>query len=151
MKFNRRLLRSVIINVIVFLTVCLCTVPFALIPILSFLAEVGAVLDVFVPQAMIAVFLTLLSPFMVFLSKKEGVACESHAVTSATRKHIYVGIINVFIECTIFGAFYDTWDSLPKQPYEEIMPTLGLNLPKISAFFITYISLRYDAYSIMFF
>lgn len=80
-----------------------------------------------------------------FLSKKEGLPSESQAVRAGIKKYLYFVVFDVFLGFRVWGTFLDALQGFIDQPSDQFMPLLGLTVPRNSNFFITFISLKYDA------
>lgn len=157
-KFYERQIRSFIVYGIVFLTVCFYMIPIAFVsafttmenlrkylPFLKKIVdqpEIKTVLEAFLPQLALLVFMALLPTFLMFLSKEEGIPSESHAVRAASGKYFYFIVFNVFLGVTIGGALYDSLKTIVKQP-KQIITLLGTSLPKSATFFLTFVALKY--------
>lgn len=156
-KFYERQIRKYVIYVIVFLAVVFYMIPIAfisafttldnlkkLLPFLKPIVEkdaVKTVLEAYLPQIALIVFLALLPMFLMFLSKTEGIVSESHAVRAASGKYFYFIVFNVFLGVTVGGTLFSSLKTIEKNP-NQIVPMLGSNLPKNATFFLTYVALR---------
>ncbi|KVH89298.1 protein of unknown function DUF221 [Cynara cardunculus var. scolymus] len=109
--YYAREIRQYVVYLIVFLTICFYMIPIGLISALTTLAnlkklapflkpvvdqaEIRTVLEAYLPQIALIVFLALLPKFLLFLSKAEGIPSESHAVRAASGKYFYFSVLNV--------------------------------------------------------
>lgn len=144
---SRRRTRSSVIHGIVFLTVCFFMIPVAIVGLFNYNcpAAVWAGLGAFLPQVLLVAVFALLSRFLMFLSKKEGLPSESQAVRAAIKKYFYFVVFDVFLGFTAWGTFLDALQGFIDQPSDQFMPLLGLSVPRNSNFFITFIALKFDA------
>ncbi|URD88923.1 hypothetical protein MUK42_20710 [Musa troglodytarum] len=143
---SQRRTRSSVIHGIVFLTVCFFTIPVAIVGLLAnynYPAAVWAGLGAFLPQVLLVAFFALLSRFLMFLSKKEGLPFESQAVRAAIKRHFCFVVFDVFLGFTVWGTFLDALQGFIDQPSDQFMPLLGLSVPRNSNFFITFIALKF--------
>lgn len=156
-KFYERQVRKYAVYVIVFLAVVFYMIPITLISafttlvnlekLLPFLKpivenpEIKTVLEAYLPQIALIVFLALLPMFLMFLSKMEGIVSESHAVRAASGKYFYFIVFNVFLGVTVGGTLFSSLKTIEKDP-NQIVPLLGSNLPKNATFFLTFVALR---------
>nr|QFG71781.1 CSC1-like protein ERD4 [Salicornia brachiata] len=106
------------------------------------IAAVRTVLEAYLPQIALIVFLALLPTMLMFLSKAEGIPSESHAVRAASGKYFYFIVLNVFIGVTIGGSLYDNFKEFQHNP-TGIADTLARNLPDNATFFLTFVALRF--------
>ncbi|PIA30026.1 hypothetical protein AQUCO_05700019v1 [Aquilegia coerulea] len=160
MKFYQRQLRQDIVYVIVALTVLFYMIPITFISafttlknlkkILPFLKpvvdqpEVKTVLEAYLPQVALIVFLALLPKLLMFLSKAEGIPSLSHVVRASSGKYFYFIILNVFIGVTISGTLLRTIKEIQKDAtFKKIVDLLGKNLPLSATFFLTFVALKF--------
>ncbi|WOL07883.1 hypothetical protein Cni_G16632 [Canna indica] len=157
-KFYERKIRSLIIYGIVFLTVCFYMIPITIISSLTTLPnlkkylpflkkiidqpEIRTVLEAFLPQLALILFMALLPSLLMFLSKEEGIPSESHVVRAASGKYFYFIVFNVFLGVTIGGTLLGNLQKIIDQPKDTIS-LLGENLPKNATFFLTYVALKF--------
>ncbi|KAF9620869.1 hypothetical protein IFM89_015110 [Coptis chinensis] len=103
MKFYQRQIRADIIYVIVVLTIFFYMIPIGLIsafttllnlkkllPFIKPVVDIPAiktVLEAYLPQIALIVFLALLPKFLMFLSKAEGIPSKSHAIRATSGKY----------------------------------------------------------------
>lgn len=156
-RFYERKVRSLIVYGIVFLAVVFYMVPIGFISAFTTLANlkkylpfiksvvdipaVKSVLEAYLPQIALIVFLALLPKFLLFLSRAEGISSESHVVRAASGKFFYFIIFNVFLGVTIGGTLFSSLKQIEKDP-NSIIPLLGSNLPKSATFFLTFVALK---------
>ncbi|KAK1279497.1 hypothetical protein QJS04_geneDACA017710 [Acorus gramineus] len=157
-KFHARQIRQYVVYGIVFLTVVFYMVPITAISafttlsnlkkLLPFLKkavdqpEVKSVLEAYLPQIALIVFLALLPKFLMMLSKNEGIPSGSHIVRSASGKFFYFTIFNVFLGVTLSGTLFASLKTVLKHP-DQIIPMLGKSLPGNANFFITLVALKF--------
>ncbi|CAA7406884.1 unnamed protein product [Spirodela intermedia] len=157
-RFFERKVRSLIVYVIVFLAVVFYMVPITFISAFTTLANlkkylpfiksvvdipaVKSVLEAYLPQIALIVFMALLPKFLLFLSRAEGIASESHVVRAASGKFFYFIIFNVFLGVTIGSTLFASFKEIEKKP-NSIVPLLGSSLPKSATFFLTFVALKF--------
>ncbi|KAG6509247.1 hypothetical protein ZIOFF_034638 [Zingiber officinale] len=157
-KFYERQIRASAIYGLVFLTVVFYMIPITFVSgfttvenlkkYLSFTKkivdqpEIRTVLEAYLPQLALIVFLALLPGFLMFLSKQEGIPSESHAARAASGKYFYFIVFNVFLGVTIGGALIDSLKTIVNHP-SEIVTLLGASLPKSATFFLTFVALKF--------
>lgn len=157
-KFFQRQIRQYVVYVIVALTIMFYMIPIGLISalttldnlkkILPFLKPVinitalKTVLEAYLPQIALIVFLALLPKLLLFLSKTEGIPAVSHAVRAASGKYFYFTVLNVFIGVTVGGTLFKTFKSIEKDP-NSIVDVLANSLPGNATFFLTYVALQF--------
>ena len=156
-KFYERKVRELASYGIVFLTVVFYMIPIGLIsafttldnmkkllpftkPVID-IPEVKTVLEAYLPQIALLVFLALLPKFLLFLSRIEGIPSESHVVRAASGKYFYFIIFNVFLGVTLGGTLFRSLKEVQKSP-NSIIPMLGSNLPGSATFFLTFVALQ---------
>ncbi|XP_028755620.1 CSC1-like protein ERD4 [Neltuma alba] len=157
-RFFEREVRQYVVYVIVALTIFFYIIPITfisalttlknLVMILPFLkpvvkiAIIKTVLEAYLPQIALIIFLALLPKFLYFLSKLEGIPTESHLVRAASGKYFYFTVLNVFIGVTIGGTLFRTFKTIEKNP-NKIVELLASNLPDNATFFLTYVALKF--------
>ncbi|PON37080.1 Calcium-dependent channel [Parasponia andersonii] len=157
-KFFERQLRQYVVYVIVALTIFFYMIPIGLISafttlknlkkLLPFLKSildedaVRTVLEAYLPQIALIVFLALLPKLLLFLSKTEGIPSQSHAVRAASGKYFYFSVLNVFIGVTIAGTLFSTFKELQKNP-NSIISLLAGSIPENAPFFLTFVALKF--------
>lgn len=156
--FVQRLVRQFVVYGIVFLTVLFFMIPIAFISAiialdnlekkLTFLKPVveipaiKAVLQAFLPQLALIVFLALLPMLLLKLSKAEGIPSQSHVVRAAAGKYFYFNVFNVFLGVTIVGSLFNSLNGIFKDP-TSIVTLLSASLPLQATFFITFVALKF--------
>ncbi|CAL9088525.1 unnamed protein product [Musa textilis] len=157
-KFYERQIRSFVVYGIVFLTVFFYMIPITFVSAFTTLKnlkkylpflkkivaqpEIKTVLEAFLPQIALLVFMALLPTLLVFLSKEEGIPSESHAVRAASGKYFYFVVFNVFLGVTIGGALFDSLKTIINHP-KQVITLLGSSLPKSATFFLTFVALKF--------
>ncbi|XVF40062.1 hypothetical protein PTKIN_Ptkin01aG0082200 [Pterospermum kingtungense] len=157
-KFFERITRQYIVYVIVLLTVVFFMIPIGVIsafttlenlrrflPFLKPIVDLEAiktVLEAYLPQLALIIFLALLPKFLLFLSKAEGIPTESHAVRAASGKYFYFSVFNVFIGVTVGGTLFSTLKTIEKDP-NSLIPLLAKSLPSNATFFLTFVALKF--------
>ncbi|XP_020237007.1 CSC1-like protein ERD4 [Cajanus cajan] len=157
-KFYQRELRQYLVYVIVALTVFFYMIPITfisavttldnLVKLLPFIKPIvkikvlKTVLEAYLPQLALIIFLALLPKLLLFLSKFEGIPTESHAVRAASGKYFYFTVLNVFIGVTIGGTLFKAFKTIEKNPNETVS-LLAESLPGNATFFLTYVALKF--------
>ncbi|KAL9321019.1 hypothetical protein ACSQ67_012858 [Phaseolus vulgaris] len=159
-KYFQRELRQYLVYVIVALTIFFYMIPITfvsafttldnLVKYLPFIkpivriAALRTVLEAYLPQLALIIFLALLPKLLLFLSKFEGIPTESHAVRAASGKYFYFIVLNVFIGVTIGGTLFKAFNKIQKNPsLSEISSLLAESLPGNATFFLTYVALKF--------
>ncbi|KAK7245626.1 hypothetical protein RIF29_40474 [Crotalaria pallida] len=153
-----RELRQYVVYVIVALTIFFYMIPITfisavttlnnLVKLLPFIKPIvrikvlKTVLEAYLPQLALIIFLALLPKLLLFLSKLEGIPTESHAIRAAAGKYYYFTVLNVFIGVTIGGTLFSTFKEIEKNP-NKIVPLLAASLPGNATFFLTYVALKF--------
>ncbi|KAI3680967.1 hypothetical protein L6452_35747 [Arctium lappa] len=156
--YYAREIRQYVVYFIVFLTICFYMIPIGLVSALTTLANleklapflkpvveraaIKTVLEAYLPQIALIVFLALLPKFLLFLSKAEGIPSESHAVRAASGKYFYFSVLNVFIGVTIGGTLFDSLKEIQKNP-NSLVQKLASSLPGNATFFLTFVALKF--------
>lgn len=156
-KFFKRQVRQYVIYVIVGLTIFFYMIPIGFISALTTLENlrkflpflkpvveqkaIKTVLEAYLPQIALIIFLALLPKFLLFLSKAEGIPSQSHAIRAASGKYFYFSVLNVFIGVTIGGTLFGTFKDIQKKP-DSLIPLLGSKLPDNATFFLTFVALK---------
>lgn len=156
-KFFQRLVRQYVVYVIVALTILFYMIPIGLISafttldnlkkLLPFLksvvniAAIKTVLEAYLPQIALLVFLAMLGKVLLFLSKAEGIPSLSHAVRAASGKYFYFIVLNVFIGVTVGGTLFSTFKDIQKDP-NSLVSLLANSLPGNATFFLTFVALK---------
>ncbi|XP_060178973.1 CSC1-like protein ERD4 [Lycium barbarum] len=157
-KFYERMIRQYVVYTVVFLTIFFYLIPIGfvsalttldnLMKILPFLKPVvkqkaiKTVLEAFLPQLALILFLALLPKFLLFLSRAEGIPSESHVTRAASGKYFYFSVLNVFIGVTLGGTLFTNFKNVENNP-NSIFLVLAESLPKNATFFLTFVALRF--------
>lgn len=157
MGFYQRIVRQYVIYFIVLLTIFFYMIPIGFISALTTLKNlrkylpflkvivdqpaIKTVLEAYLPQLALIVFLALLPKFLLFLSKAEGIPSESHATRAASGKYFYFTVLNVFIGVTIGSTLFNTFKSIQAHP-NSIISLLATSLPSSATFFLTFVALK---------
>ncbi|XP_014518442.1 CSC1-like protein ERD4 [Vigna radiata var. radiata] len=159
-KYFQRELRQYLVYVIVALTIFFYMIPITFIsafttldnlvkylPFIKPIVRIKAlrtVLEAYLPQLALIIFLALLPKLLLFLSKFEGIPTESHAVRAASGKYYYFIVLNVFIGVTIGGTLFKAFHRIQENPnINEIASLLAESLPGNATFFLTYVALKF--------
>ncbi|KAL5196881.1 hypothetical protein ABZP36_000393 [Zizania latifolia] len=157
-KMYERQIRQVVIYMIVFLTVVFYMVPITAISALTTLEklreklpflkvvvdqkEIKTVLQAYLPQLALIVFLALLPSLLMFLSKSEGIPSQSHTVRAAAGKYFYFIVFNVFLGVTIGSTLFSALTTIINNP-PGIIKMLANSLPGSATFFLTFVALKF--------
>ncbi|XP_050287838.1 CSC1-like protein ERD4 [Quercus robur] len=157
-SFFQRQVRQYVIYIVVALTIVFFMIPIGFISALTTLgnlkkylpflkpivdiAAIKTVLEAYLPQLALIIFLALLPKFLYSLSKAEGIPSESHVVRAAAGKYFYFIVLNVFIGVTVGGTLFTTFKSIKKDP-DSIPDLLAAGLPLNATFFLTFVALRF--------
>lgn len=106
------------------------------------ISAVKAILEAYLPQLALIIFLALLPKLLLFLSKFEGIPSEGHAERAASGKYFYFTVLNVFLGVTLSGALFRTFKSIQKDP-NSLVPLLASSLPGSATFFLTFVALKF--------
>ncbi|GLU14253.1 hypothetical protein SLE2022_308340 [Rubroshorea leprosula] len=156
-KFFQRQTRQYVVYLIVFLTISFYLIPISFVSALTTLANlkkllpflepilkfktIETVLESYLPQFVLYIFMRFLPKFLLFLSKIEGIPSESHAVRAASGKYFYFIVVNVFIGIAIGGTIISTIKRIEKNP-NSVVTILAESLPDLATFFLTYVALN---------
>ncbi|KAG0579805.1 hypothetical protein M758_4G125800 [Ceratodon purpureus] len=160
-----RMVRSGVVYFTVFMTVLFYMIPIALISsfttldnlvrILPFLKvivnykPINTVLQAYLPQVALIVFLALLPALLMFLSRLEGIPSQSHLVRAASGKYFYFIIFNVFLGVTLFGTIFSSLAGFKELlnsknfSVSSVVTLFGSKLPPVAAYFITFVALQF--------
>ncbi|KAL6647064.1 hypothetical protein ACP70R_014501 [Stipagrostis hirtigluma subsp. patula] len=157
-KIYERQIRQVVIYFIVFLIVVFYTIPITAIsavttleklreklPFLKVVVDqkaIKTVLQAYLPQLALIVFLALLPSLLMFLSKSEGIPSQSHVVRAASGKYFYFIVFNVFLGYTIGTTLFSSLTTLINNP-PAIVGMLARSLPGSATFFLTFVALKF--------
>lgn len=156
-NFIQRQVRQYAVYVIVALTIFFYMIPISIIsafttlenlrkflpflkPVVNIVA-VKSILEAYLPQLALIIFLAMLPKLLLFLSKSEGIPSEGHAERAASGKYYYFSVLNVFLGVTLSGALYRSFKSIQAQP-NSLVPLLASSLPGSATFFLTYVALK---------
>ncbi|KAJ6314553.1 hypothetical protein OIU78_018100 [Salix suchowensis] len=157
-KYFQRIIRQYVVSFIVALTILFYMIPIGLIsalttldnlkkllPFLKSIVDITAVktvLEAYLPQIALIVFLALLPKLLLALSKAEGIPSVGHAVRATSGKYFYFTVLNVFIGVTLGGTLFRTFKSIEKEP-NSIVKLLASSLPGNASFFLTFVALKF--------
>lgn len=156
-KYFARETRQYIVYVIVGLTILFYMIPIAaisafttlknlkkLLPFLKSVLSIKAlttVLEAYLPQLALIIFLALLPKLLLFLSKVEGIPSQSHIVRAASGKYFYFTVLNVFIGVTVGGTLFASLKTIENDP-KKVVDLLATSLPGNATFFLTFVALK---------
>ncbi|KAK6150094.1 hypothetical protein DH2020_017619 [Rehmannia glutinosa] len=103
---------------------------------------IKTVLQAYLPQLALIIFLAMLPKFLLFLSKAEGIPSESHAQRAASGKYFYFSVLNVFIGVTLGSTLFSTLKDIKDDP-DSIVTLLANSLPGSATFFLTFVALKF--------
>jgi Calcium-dependent channel, 7TM region, putative phosphate/Late exocytosis, associated with Golgi transport/Cytosolic domain of 10TM putative phosphate transporter len=83
----------------------------------------------------------LLPPLFIFIGEAEGILSFSEVQMRAFSRYFLFQVINVFLVTTISTSIFDTIAMIIESP-EYAFRSLGSSLPKLSSFFITFITIK---------
>ncbi|CAK8530859.1 unnamed protein product [Lathyrus sativus] len=157
-KYFQREMRQYLVYFIVALAIFFYMIPITfvsafttlknLVKLLPFLKPVvkipalRTVLEAYLPQIALIVFLAMLPKLLMFLSRLEGIPTESHVVRAASGKYFYFTVLNVFIGVTLGGTLFETFKQVQDKP-KDIVRLLAASLPGNATFFLTYVALKF--------
>ncbi|MCO5607012.1 hypothetical protein L7F22_061203 [Adiantum nelumboides] len=153
-SFVQRLVRQFVVYGIVFLMILFYMIPIVFISAVialdnlekkvTFLKPIviKAVLQAFLPQLALIVFLALLPMLLLKLSQAEGIPAQSHVVRGAAGKYFYFNVFNVFLGVTIGGSLLNSLNDLKDDP-KSIVSLLSKSLPLQATFFISFVALKF--------
>jgi hypothetical protein len=117
-------------------------------PFLEAMAEdEKAILQAFLPQLVLMLFLRMLPGFLMKLSRAEGRPCRSQIERAAAGKFFYFNVFNVFLGVSIAGTLLSSLYGILDRP-KSIVSLLGQSLPKQATFFISFVALRFSHLSL---
>ncbi|KAL7243195.1 hypothetical protein ACSBR1_015581 [Camellia fascicularis] len=144
-NFYERKIRQSVVYVIVALTIIFYMIPIGLISAFITLTNLQKLLpfllEAYLPQIALIIFLALLPKFLLFLSKVEGIPSQSHVERAASGKYFYFTVFNVFLGVTLGGTLFNSLKTIEKNP-NFIVSFLAESLPSNATFFLTYVALR---------
>jgi hypothetical protein len=83
----------------------------------------------------------LLPPLFILIGKAEGNICFSEVQMKAFSRYFLFQVVNVFLVTTIAGSIFDTIAIIIENP-EAAFEMLGNSLPRMSSFFITFVTIK---------
>jgi hypothetical protein len=102
---------------------------------------VNAILQAYLPQLVLIIFLFLLPSILLKLSEIEGIPAQSHLVRAAAGKYFYFNVFNVFLGVTLAGTLFNSLKGIVDDP-KSIVDLLSESLPGQATFFISFVALR---------
>jgi hypothetical protein len=102
---------------------------------------IKSILEAYLPQLDLILFLYFLPTILMILSKAEGIPSESHVVRASSGKYFYFIVFNVFLGVTIGGTLFKSLKQFEKKP-NSIVTLLGISLPPNATFFISFVALK---------
>ncbi|KAF8714086.1 hypothetical protein HU200_028085 [Digitaria exilis] len=157
-KIYERQIRQAVVYTIVFLIVCFYIIPITAISAVTTLEnlreklpflkvvvdqkEIKTVLEAYLPQLALILFLAFLPALLMFLSKAEGIPSQSHLVRAASGKYFYFIVFNVFIGYTLGATLFKSLTTVINHP-TGIVNMLAKSLPGSATFFLTFVALKF--------
>ena len=83
----------------------------------------------------------ILPPLFMAIGRLEGLVCFSDIQMRAFSRYFLFQVLNVFLVTTIAGSIFDTIATIVEKP-EEALLMLGNSLPRMSSFFITFVTIK---------
>eukprot|EP00535_Pseudo-nitzschia_heimii_P006651 CAMPEP_0197178896 /NCGR_PEP_ID=MMETSP1423-20130617/4019_1 /TAXON_ID=476441 /ORGANISM="Pseudo-nitzschia heimii, Strain UNC1101" /LENGTH=1127 /DNA_ID=CAMNT_0042628715 /DNA_START=243 /DNA_END=3623 /DNA_ORIENTATION=- len=83
----------------------------------------------------------ILPPLFMAIGKLEGLVCFSDIQMRAFSRYFTFQVLNVFLVTTIAGSIFDTIAIIVETP-EAAFEMLGNSLPRMSSFFITFVTIK---------
>jgi hypothetical protein len=162
---SQRALRKAIVYVVVFLIILFFMIPIlfisalttlnnleTLLPFIKAIVKIKAltaVIQAFLPQLALIIFLALLPSLLMALSKAEGIPSKSHVARATSGKYFYFIVFNVFLGISIFGTIFASLAGF-KQLIQStgltvsyVVKLFGQKLPPLASLFITYVALKF--------
>ena len=156
-SFVQRRIRQVTVYVAVALTVLFYMIPIAFVsaiisldnlklklPFLAPLVDipaVNAVLQAFLPQIVLIIFILILPWALLKISTLEGILSKSHRDRAAAGKFFYFNVFNIFLGVTLAGSLFASLKGIVDRP-KSIVALLSESLPGQANFFISFVALR---------
>jgi len=162
---GQRAIRQTVVYILTFLTVVFYMIPIAFIATITTLdnleklvpfikaitkiAPLNTVLQAYLPQIALLVFLALLPKLLLALSKAEGLPSQSQIVRAASGKYFYFIIFNVFLGVTVFGAVFANINSFKvliaqkTLSVSKVVDLFGNKVPPVATYYITYVALKF--------
>lgn len=157
-KMYERQIRQYAVYGIVFLAVVFYMIPITAVsafttlenlrrylPFLKAVVDIKAVktiLEAYLPQLALIVFLAFLPALLMFLSKAEGIPSQGHVIRAASGKYFYFIVFNVFLGVTVGGTLFASMKTIVKHPSTAVN-LLADSLPQNATFFLTYVALQF--------
>jgi hypothetical protein len=159
----KRSLTETIVYIIVFLVILFYMIPIAfistlttlnnlvkLVPFIKAIVEItvlNTVLQAYLPQIALVLFMALLPRLLLALSTAEGIPSQSQIVRATAGKYFYFEVFNVFLGVTIFGTIFSSLEGIKTLvtttfSANELVDLFGSKLPPVASYFITYVALR---------
>ncbi|CAM6020246.1 unnamed protein product [Sphagnum balticum] len=160
-----RMVRETIIYIFVFFTVVFYMIPIAfisslttlnnlvkLVPFIKAIVDyppLNTVLQAYLPQLALIIFLALLPGLLMLLSRHEGIPSQSLMVRATSGKYFYFVVFNVFIGVTLFGTIFSSLDGFQellnsrKLSVSNVVTLFGNKLPPNATYFITFVALQF--------
>ena len=83
----------------------------------------------------------ILPPLFMAIGKLEGLVCFSDIQMRAFSRYFTFQVVNIFLVTTIAGSIFDTIAIIIETP-EAAFEMLGNSLPRMSSFFITFVTVK---------
>ena len=103
--------------------------------------SVNAVLQAFLPQIVLVVFIYILPFVLSRISEMEGILSKSDRDRAAAGKFFYFNVFNVFLGVTLAGSLFASLKGIIDRP-KSIVTLLSESLPGQANFFISFVALR---------
>ncbi|CAK9213165.1 unnamed protein product [Sphagnum troendelagicum] len=108
----------------------------------------NTVLQAYLPQIALVLFMALLPRLLLVLSTAEGIPSQSQIVRATAGKYFYFEVFNVFLGVTIFGTIFSSLEGIKTLvsttfSANELVDLFGSKLPPVASYFITYVALRF--------
>lgn len=158
LNYYEREVRKYVVYFIVALTIFFYMIPIGFISALTTLdnlvklapflkpvvkiAVLRTVLEAYLPQLALIIFLALLPKLLMTLSKMEGIPSISHAIRATSGKYFYFTVLNVFIGVTLGGTLFTNLKAIENSPNSAIR-LLATSLPGNATFFLTFVALKF--------
>ena len=102
---------------------------------------VNAVLQAYLPQIVLIIFIYILPFVLSRISETEGILSKSDRDRAAAGKFFYFNVLNVFLGVTLAGSLFSSLKSVLDRP-KTIVALLSESLPGQANFFISFVALR---------
>ena len=83
----------------------------------------------------------LLPPLFMYIGRVEGLASFSEVQMRAFSRYFLFQVLNIFLVTTVAGSIFDTIAIIVETP-EAAFEMLGNSLPRMSSFFITFVTMK---------